>query len=169
MLNDQGQLKMYDFRFSRSLKGSDTAGTLCGTPEYLAPEMILQTGHSFPADLWALGVLTYEMLCGATPFGDESGASSDSSEKAIYERICNLQPVRKGDVSVIRGGLKRGALVYLLFCSPPASSAVLLVRCIFTSPRERSASVARRRQARPNSSSSSCWRQRLPSAQTSAP
>jgi len=44
---------------------------LVGTPEYLAPEIISRTGHSFEVDLWTLGVLIYEMATGTTPFTDE--------------------------------------------------------------------------------------------------
>ena len=42
--------------------------TLCGTPEYLSPELVLSKGHDKSADYWALGCLVYELLVGRTPF-----------------------------------------------------------------------------------------------------
>lgn len=45
--------------------------TLCGSPEYLAPEMLRCTGHGRGVDAWALGVLIYELLCGYPPFTAE--------------------------------------------------------------------------------------------------
>lgn len=66
LLDDQGYLKMVDFGFAKILKGR--SWTLCGTPEYLCPEIILNKGHGFGADWWCTGVLAYECLIGQTPF-----------------------------------------------------------------------------------------------------
>ena len=70
LLDAQGYVKLADYGFAKWLKGKSY--TLCGTPEYLAPELLANTGHGFPVDWWAVGVLAFECLAGVTPFYDEN-------------------------------------------------------------------------------------------------
>jgi len=83
LLDDKGYCKLVDFGFAKQLDEKDEkAYTLCGTPEYLAPEMIKGVGHDRGCDLWSLGILIYEMLHGFTPF-----AADDDS--MIFHGILN--------------------------------------------------------------------------------
>jgi len=78
LLDSRGYLRLTDFGFAKIVE--DRTWTLCGTPEYLSPEIILNEGHGKPADWWACGVLAYEMMVGFPPFFDETAPG-------IYEKI----------------------------------------------------------------------------------
>ena len=77
-----GHIKFIDFGFAKRIQ--DRTYTLCGTPEYLAPEVIRGEGASYASDWWAYGILIYEMLVGQTPFVDEN-------ENKMYQNICSGQ------------------------------------------------------------------------------
>jgi serine/threonine protein kinase len=79
LINKNGYLKLTDFGFAKVINNNKTY-TLCGTPEYLAPEIILNKGHGKPVDWWTMGILLYEMLVGIDPF-------SDDDPMMIYQKI----------------------------------------------------------------------------------
>ncbi|XP_047545301.1 cAMP-dependent protein kinase catalytic subunit 1-like [Vanessa atalanta] len=66
LIDRNGYLKITDFGFCKVLQGR--TWTLCGTPEYLAPELILSKGYGFSVDWWSFGVLLYEINAGYPPF-----------------------------------------------------------------------------------------------------
>ena len=61
-------VRLVDFGFARRIEPGARAWTLCGTPEYLAPEVLTGRGHGLAVDWWALGVLLYEMVTGEAPW-----------------------------------------------------------------------------------------------------
>ncbi|XP_025412180.1 cGMP-dependent protein kinase, isozyme 2 forms cD4/T1/T3A/T3B isoform X3 [Sipha flava] len=68
LLDITGYVKLVDFGFAKKLQNGRKTWTFCGTPEYVAPEVILNRGHDISADYWSLGVLMFELLTGTPPF-----------------------------------------------------------------------------------------------------
>jgi serine/threonine protein kinase len=78
LLDKTGYMKITDFGFAKRV--AFKTYTLCGTPEYIAPEVLLNKGHGKGVDWWTLGILTYEMLVGQPPFVDDD-------PMGIYQQI----------------------------------------------------------------------------------
>ena len=83
LLDNHGYLKITDFGFAKIVDLKTF--TLCGTPEYIAPEVILNRGHGKGFDWWTLGVLIYEMITGGPPF--EGIDQLDLYDKIIVGKI----------------------------------------------------------------------------------
>ena len=72
MIDKQGNIKLTDFGLSKILKPNETTYTLCGTAEYLAPEIIFGKGYDKTCDWFSFGVVIFEMFCGYHPFGKKN-------------------------------------------------------------------------------------------------
>ena len=82
MLGSDGYIQITDFGMARYLDKGEVSKSICGTKQYMAPEMIEQKGHSFPLDWWTLGIFLYEMLFGNVPF-----LSSDIRDEKLIKMI----------------------------------------------------------------------------------
>ena len=115
LINKNGYIKISDFELSKKIQ--DRTYTMCGTPGYLAPEIILNKGYGLSVDWWAFGILLYEMICGVDPFTDEDpikiyenilegkikfSSDFDDQSKSLIKHL--LQP----DLSKRYGNLKNG-------------------------------------------------------------
>ena len=78
LFDSNGYIKLTDFGVSKTIKGKTY--TMCGTPTYLAPEIVMKKGYSFSVDWWSLGVLTYEMIVGIDPW-------DENDPMLIYQKI----------------------------------------------------------------------------------
>uniref|UniRef100_H2TQC3 Protein kinase C n=1 Tax=Takifugu rubripes TaxID=31033 RepID=H2TQC3_TAKRU len=119
MLDYEGHIKIADFGMCKeNVFGENRATTFCGTPDYIAPEILLGQKYSFSVDWWSFGVLLYEMLIGQSPFhGDDEDELFESirmdtphyprwinkEAKDLIERFFERDPTRRlGIVGDIR-------------------------------------------------------------------
>merc|ERR1719469_786790 len=119
LLDGEGYLKITDFGFAKVMTTARTL-TLCGTPDYLAPEIVAGKGHGKGVDWWTLGILIYEMLASTPPFYDEdpmklyakimTGDMSfpphfSKSAVSLVKKLLNHKPTRR--LGVVKGGSQK--------------------------------------------------------------
>jgi len=80
MVDNNGYVRLVDLGFAKKVPPGHKTWTFCGTPEYIPPEIISNTGHNIAADYWSLGILIFELLSKRTPFRAKD-------DLAIYEGI----------------------------------------------------------------------------------
>jgi protein kinase A len=119
LLDAEGHIKLVDFGFAKQVDNHETY-TLCGTPEYLAPEVIHSVGHGLGVDWWALGILIYEFLVGQPPFWDQNPVriyqqilacrlrfppNMSPEARDIISQLCKTNPTQR--LGYISGGSRR--------------------------------------------------------------
>lgn len=118
LLDHEGHIKLTDYGMCKEgIREGDTTGTFCGTPNYIAPEILRGEEYSFSVDWWALGVLLYEMLAGRSPF-DLTGASEEpdkNTEDFLFQVILEKTIRIPRSLSVKAASVLRGFL-----CKDPA-------------------------------------------------
>lgn len=82
LVDSDGHICITDFGLSKEIQPDGVTNTFCGTPEYLAPEVLKGQGHSTPVDWWSLGTLIYEMLTGLPPYYSQN-------INIMYQKILN--------------------------------------------------------------------------------
>ena len=103
LLDENGRVKLADFGWSNYVSSNnELRKTYCGTPEYLAPEMVKKEGHDTSVDIWDLGVLMFELLAGKPPFrGMNQGELFSNIKKHKINWVDDFPPLAKNLISKI--------------------------------------------------------------------
>jgi len=113
LLDHEGHIKLTDYGMCKEgIRTGDTTATFCGTPNYIAPEILRGEDYSFSVDWWALGVLLYEMLAGRSPF-DVVGATDNpdqNTEDYLFQVILEKTIRIPRSLSVKAGSILKGFL-----------------------------------------------------------
>ena len=85
-------LMVTDFGLAKAVEADHFLSTTCGSPHYVSPEVLKNTGHGKPVDMWAVGVITYVLLCGYTPFWGGEANSNTVLYQAIVSGKYEFEP-----------------------------------------------------------------------------
>lgn len=114
LLGVDGHICLTDFGLAKDLAEDDRALTICGTQEYMAPEMVAGQGYGKAADYWSLGCIAYEMLAGRPPFLRKRGeGSKDLFRKIMREKVKMPDGSTSGACKLLKGLLNRNVLARL--------------------------------------------------------
>jgi len=120
LLDSSGYIKLTDFGFAKQLDADERAWTFCGTPEYVAPEIITNKSHDHHADIWSIGILVYELLTGAPPFTKKANSAQvypeilkgmrgvhfpsciSASASEIIRQCCRLSPSQRPSLNILK-------------------------------------------------------------------
>lgn len=75
-------IKLADFGLAAEILPNELLFTVCGTPTYVAPEILLEIGYTYPVDIWAAGVIAFILLCGYPPFANE-----ENNQDLLFDQI----------------------------------------------------------------------------------
>ncbi|XP_020282437.1 calcium-independent protein kinase C isoform X2 [Pseudomyrmex gracilis] len=103
LLDSEGHIKLADFGMCKEnvIEGETTTSTFCGTPDYIAPEILQELPYGASVDWWALGVLLYEMLAGQPPFEAEN--EDDLFESILRDEALYPGWISQEGVSILKG------------------------------------------------------------------
>ncbi|XP_027206708.1 protein kinase C [Penaeus vannamei] len=102
LLDSEGHCKIADFGMCKEgIRDNITTTTFCGTPDYIAPEILKELDYGASVDWWALGVLMYEMMAGQPPF--EADNEDDLFESILHEEVLYPVWLSKEAVSILKG------------------------------------------------------------------
>ena len=114
LLDAEGHCKIADFGMCKEgIKDGTTTTTFCGTPDYIAPEILQELEYGASVDWWALGVLMYEMMAGQPPF--EADNEDELFESILHDDVLYPVWLTKEAVSILKGVSIIVFLLFLLF------------------------------------------------------
>ncbi|XP_071841178.1 protein kinase C iota type-like isoform X6 [Apostichopus japonicus] len=129
LLDAEGHIKLTDYGMCKEgLRPGDSTGTFCGTPNYIAPEILRGEDYDYSVDWWALGVLMFEMLAGRSPFDIVGTENPDQNTEDYLFQVILEKPIRiprslsVKAASVLKGFLNKNP-VERLGCHPQTGFA----------------------------------------------